>query len=106
MKFSEINYQRPDLQHLSKRFDELFESLSSSSKIEEQREIIDEIYKHRSHFETMSQVASIHNSIDTTDSFYEQEQNFYDENYPHYQDCIKKFYKVLLSLKNREDLEK
>ncbi|MGB3074298.1 MAG: M3 family oligoendopeptidase, partial [Chitinophagales bacterium] len=68
--------------------------------------IIDQIYKLRAHFETMSNVASIRHTIDTSDVFFEAEQEYFDNSYPNYLDLVSEFYKVLLSSSCRPELEK
>src|SRR5215467_12212250 len=106
MKFSSIKYSRPDLLAMKNRIEGLLNRLSSSANVAEQIQIVEEVYRERAHFETMSNLASIRHTIDTADKFYEEEQKFFDANYPLYQDLINAFYKVLIKSDHREALEK
>jgi len=105
MKFSEIKYERPDLPAMRQHIDELLKEMQVATSAEQQVACIESIYKERSHFETMSNVASIRQTIDTTDKFYETEQQYFDLNYPVYQGIVTQFYKTLLSSSFRKDLE-
>ena len=49
-------------------------------------------------FATYSTLASIRNSINTSDEKYEKAQEFFDEVSPQYQDLSTTYYRVLISL--------
>ncbi|MBA3647091.1 MAG: M3 family oligoendopeptidase [Chitinophagales bacterium] len=104
-KFSQISYERPDLVELKGKMETLLARFNHSGAVEEQIDIINQIYVLRSRFETMSNVASIRNTIDTSDSFYEQEQNYFDNHQPLYLNLVTEFYKSLLNSKFRTLLE-
>src|SRR5258708_21755432 len=97
MKFSEIKYERPDLDSLKIRIGNLLNQFKSASDSEEQYQIFEAIYRERAHFETMSNVASVRHTIDTSVKYYEEEQKFFDLNYPAYQDLVTQFYKALIA---------
>ena len=84
MKFSEFNYERPNMDTLQKSFDTLVAQFKVAQNVEEQNAVIDEINKLREHFETMSNIAYIRYSIDTANKAYEAEQSFFDKNSPIY----------------------
>lgn len=105
MKFSDYEYKRPNISEVQKDFDSLLESFNNAKSFEEQNSIMDSINKLRSRIESMSQLVFIRHTIDTTDSFYDEEQNFLDETMPLYQEIITKFYKSLLDSKFRVELE-
>lgn len=105
MKFSQINYQRPDLDHLTAQFNALLKTFSHTTQVKEQISIIDDIYKLRARFETMSNVASIRHTIDTSDAYFEAEQEYFDKSYPIYLDLVSAFYKALISSPCRDELE-
>lgn len=75
MKFSQITYVRPDLENIGTKFNTLLEELKEATDAGIQISVIDEIYKLRAHFETMSNVASIRHTIDTSDVFLKQNRN-------------------------------
>lgn len=106
MKFSEYPYIRPNIKEVEKKFESLLEKFNKSKAFEEQKKIINEINSLRIEVESIMQIASIRHTIDTTDKFYEAEQDFIDENTPIYQGLITKYYKSLVDSPYREILEK
>jgi oligoendopeptidase F len=106
MKFSEIKYERPDLDQMKDRVNTQLGTLRAASSATEQIGIIESIYHDRSHFETMSNVANIRATINTTDPFFEKEQQYFDTHYPIYQEMVSDFYKAILSSAFRNELEK
>jgi M3 family oligoendopeptidase len=105
MRFSEIKYVRPDLSEVKAGMEALLEEMKMADSAEKQIGQVENIYKLRARFETMSNVASIRHTIDTTDTFYEKEQRYFDLNYPGYQDAVNAFYKVLIASPYRSKLE-
>ncbi len=79
MKFSEMPYQRPDLDALLTGLERAAARFENTASAAEQLDILREVETLTSHFNTMAVIASIRNSIDTRDEFYEAEQAFYDE---------------------------
>ena len=82
MRFSEIKYVRPDLSEVKAGMEALLDEMKMADSAEKQIDQVENIYKLRARFETMSNVASIRHTIDTTDTFYEEEQRYFDLNYP------------------------
>ena len=105
MKFSEINYKRPELDHTRQQINSLLDAFSSSRATTEQIALIEKIYEARAHFETMSNVANIRHTIDTSDPFFEKEQEYFDNSYPMYLELVSAFYNKLLSSPFRKELE-
>jgi M3 family oligoendopeptidase len=66
---------------------------------------MEKINKIRNHFETMHEIVSVRNSIDTTDVFYEKENEFMDEISPMYSSLVNKYYKTIINSKFRNKLE-
>lgn len=106
MKFSEYKYERPNYDIIKKSFLELVENIKDSATYEEQYKYILELNKIRKHIETMSSIASIRNSINTADEFYEKETEYWDEHAPLYEELNSDFYKVLIDSKFKEEIKK
>jgi hypothetical protein len=106
MKFSEFQYKRPDIKELENTFKGLLESFDNAESFESQSSTMEKINALRNEFESMSQIVSIRHTIDSTDKFYEDEQNFFDENTPIYQGLISSFYSSLVNSKFKDELEK
>jgi len=82
MVFKDYPYVRPNLEQVKAAYQETLEALKKAVSAEEQTKAIDAINKVRLSFQTMNSLCYVRNTIDTTDKFYEDEQNFYDENTP------------------------
>ncbi|MCM8709814.1 M3 family oligoendopeptidase [Clostridium sp. SYSU_GA19001] len=106
MKFSEFKYLRPDIKKIEAEFNELLNKFDSAVSFEYQNKVLGEINKLRSEFESMAQIVEIRHTIDTTDKYYEEEQNFFDETMPIYQGLISKYYTSLINSKYKAELEK
>ncbi len=106
MKFTEMQYKRPDMNELGVRFNELLVRFNSCVSFEDANSIMVEINDLRGNMESMAEIVGIRHTIDTTDSFYEGEQDFIDENMPIYQGLIAKYYEAIINSKFREELEK
>ncbi len=105
MKFKEYQYTRPNTTEVQSTFNILLEKFRRASCFTEQDATMVEINTLRGQFESMSQLVAIRNSVDTTDSYYEKEQEYFDETTPIYQGLISEFYGALLTSLYRKDLE-
>ncbi len=106
MKFSEMSYTRPDLTKMESDFNALLTRFSAAQNAEEQKEVIARINELKNEFSTYSSIASVRNSIDTTNKFYEAEQDFFDTNQPVIEGLHIKLYKALGSSKFKNELQK
>ncbi len=105
MKFNDFTYERPDIEKIEKQLQKLTSDLRQASTFQEAKPILDQVNEIGVHFATMATLCAVRNSIDTTDAFYEEEQNFFDENSPKYVNAINEYYKVLVKLPYRKELE-
>ena len=106
MKFEEFKYERPDLEYYKKRSSELLNLLANGKSLEVELEAINKSFELQDEISTLYSLVSIRNSVDTTDEFYEKEQEFFNEIAPHLQQLETMFLKKLLDSKYREELEK
>ena len=72
---------------------------------EEQFEIHKMFYRLNDKIQTQVTLCSIRHTIDTTDEFYEKEQNYYDEQIPEYSNLCVEYQKILFHSPYREVLE-
>ncbi|HPN61386.1 MAG TPA: hypothetical protein PLO88_04555, partial [Bacilli bacterium] len=82
MKFKDYPYKRPNLEEVKQAYEQALKALTSASVLHEVVAAIDSINKVRNTLQTMQALVGARNAIDTTDKFYEDEQNFFDENSP------------------------
>lgn len=106
MKFSEMQYERPDLEALQKRYREITKQLASCRSADGQLALLYEHEAMNRAFSTMSSLAMIRHSVDTADAFYAEEMAFYDRNAPAFEAYVKAFQEALLSSKFRKELER
>lgn len=90
---------------MEEKFNTLLEQFVNAVNAEEQAKAMDEINKLRSYVETMSAIAQVRHTINTTDEFYKAEQDFYDEVGPVFKGMITKYYEALVNSKFRSELE-
>lgn len=105
MNFSEMEYHRPDLNDVKRKYTQITKNFSQSSSVSEQYALILEHEKLLSYFQTMSTIASVRNSINTVDPFYEKEMAFFDASNPTFEELVQNFYKVIVSSQYKKDLE-
>jgi M3 family oligoendopeptidase len=105
MKFAEMLYQRPDMKALELKFNEVLARFNTCDNFEQANLIMVEINELRSDIESMAELVTIRHSVNTTDNFYEIEQDFIDENMPIYQGLITKYYEALIKSKFKDELE-
>lgn len=105
MKFTEMQYKRPDMKELEVKFTELLTKFNTCDSFQQANLIMVEINALRSDVESMAELVGIRHTVDTTDVFYEKEQDFIDENMPIYQGLTAKYYDALINSKFRPELE-
>ncbi len=105
MKFKEFNYQRPEMSQFSERFDQLLDKFEKAPDFEQQDELLVAINNLRQEFMSMFNICQVRHTINTKDSFYEAENEFFDQNSPSYEAMTNRFYRALLVSKYRGLLE-
>ena len=104
MKFSEFIYERPNLEEFNAFISEKVRLLDTASFLETV-DIINEVEKRANEFDTMYNLCSIRNSINTVDEFYEKEMEFFDSNAPVFQNAMDQFNKKIVNSPYRLKLE-
>lgn len=106
MKFSQMEYKRPDLAVVLQSYEEITGRFPQCGSAKEQMELIGRHEKLSGHFHSMSAIVYILNSIDTADPAYREEMAFYDANSPVFEDCVQNFYRAVASSRFRKELAK
>jgi len=104
-KFEDYQYERPNMQELEDKVTVLLKKFEESDSVEKQEHIMNEINQLRRKVNTMFNICYIRHSIDTTDEFYKNEQDFMDEIQPQVEGLTSKYYQVLVNSKFRNQLE-
>lgn len=105
MSFENYEYKRPNMDEVKNRFTETLQQFKKAKTVEEQKEIIAQINAIRNDFSTMYNICYIRHSVDTTDEFYKEEQDFFDEYSPIVKGYVTKYYEALTQSPFRKQLE-
>ena len=105
MKFNDFKYERPDLEGSGKIITKLVEELKNESDVKKAISLIDQINSIIDKDNSMSQLAAIRNTIDTTDEFYDKEVDWFNENYPNFKEVMNNYQLVLNSHSLKEELK-
>ena len=93
------------MSELELKFSDLLSKFDQAGNFEQQDALMVAVNTLRSEFETMEQLVIIRHTVDTNDSFYEEEQTYFDEVTPLYQGLISRYYQSLVHSKFRQALE-
>ena len=96
MKFSEMPYERPDLDAVKKQYSALTERLKAAGSYEEARAVFLEKEELDKHVQTLSTLAHIRHSIDTRDAFYDAEAKFWNAGEPELQEYTQAWTQAML----------
>ena len=103
MKFSEMPYERPDLDKVKRELGDLTGRLKAAESYEEARAVFLEKEAAERHVDTLATLASIRNSIDTRDEFYDGEMNFWNAAGPELEEYTKAWTAAMLASPFRKD---
>jgi len=105
MKFSQMPYERPAFEELNAKFHNILARFKAAGNAKEcfaAYKEYDELY---GEYDTVSTLAWVRNSLDTTDEFYNAEKEFWDETEPMLEEVIKEFTAALLESPFRSEME-
>lgn len=105
MKFKDMPYERIDFAKAKAELSEIMEKSKAAKSGEEQFEVHKMFYRLNDKIQTQVTLCSIRHTIDTTDEFYEKEQNYYDEQIPEYSNMCVEYQKILFHSPYRQVLE-
>lgn len=103
--FSKLNYIRPDGKAFLTEISQSAAALSKSENYIEAKDIFLALDHQQEHFATMEELATIRNSINTLDEFYEKEMEYFHSVKPKIQVEMKKFHEVFLKSRFLHDFE-
>ncbi len=105
MKFSEMPYARPDIKEAENKFNELINRLNTAADYEEAKKAFLDQQVLVKHIITLETLVSIRHSIDTRDTFYDEEQKFWNNTMPELQVYLQNWTNAMLSSPFRKDFE-
>ena len=105
-KFCEMQYVRPDGETLLQKIREATIQLRDGGDFETAKTVFWSVQEEATHFETMSSLAYVRNTINTKDVFYEKEMEYLFGIQPRLNVEMKAFQEVLLASAILADFEK
>lgn len=106
MKFSEMTYERIDVESIKAQLLALIKRLEEAESYEEARTVFLEENTLEKHVETVMTLAHVRHSINTEDEFYNEEMKFCDASEPELTEYIQKWNEALSGSRFRADFEK
>jgi len=104
-KFSELVYTRPDIAAIADSIRAYTAALANAKSFEETRDLFLSHTAKMSEFFTMNTIASVRNSVDTRDAFYEAEIEYLDSEAPKLDLIMRESGEALLASPFRAEME-
>ena len=105
MKFSQMPYERPDLEGMKQTLSGLVERLKGAASYEEAKAVMMDRERELKHIDTMATLASVRHSIDTRDPFYDGEETFWNGAMPQLQEYMQAWTMAMLDSPFRKEFE-
>lgn len=103
--FDKLEYERPDFEGLKALYKTLTKRINEAKSYAEIKACLLEEDEFSSRVNTMGTIAAIRHTIDTSDEFYEKEEEYYNMQYPETLPYIQAFNKSLLSTPFRKQID-
>ena len=102
--FKDMPYERPDVDAAEEEIRQLAEALRRAASYEEANELFLRADSLKRHIETAGTLAHIRHSIDTRDTFYDEEEHFWNAAGPELMEYTQLWTKALLASPFRKQL--
>ena len=103
--FENIEYIRPNFDELKAFYAALNERLAAAKSYEEVRACMMAEEEYSSHFNTMATIVQIRHTVDTSDKFYEAEEEYISQNYPEAMPYMQAFNMALLASPYKKEID-
>lgn len=105
LSFDAFEYHRPNMVLLSSAFDQHLDAFTRAKSVEAQSKSLQQLNVLREEFGSMYNLCLIRHTSNTSDPFYESENNYFDETLPAFEALNNRFYEALLVSPFRPQLE-
>ena len=105
LKFRDMPYERPDADQVKAQLAELTARLAAAASYDEAKAVFLEKETLEKHIDTLANLAYIRHSIDTRDTFYDAEQEYWDNALPELQESLQAWTLAMLQSPYRPDFE-
>ena len=104
MKFSQMKYERLDVENIKSQMKSITDSFVSAENYEAARTEFINMDKLNRHVESMATLAAVRHSIDTRDEFYEDESKFWNNAVPEIQEYSDLWTRAMMDSRFRKEL--
>ncbi|MBK7446309.1 MAG: M3 family oligoendopeptidase [Ignavibacteria bacterium] len=104
MKYSQMHYIRPDIEEVENEMRELINKFINAASFVEADQLMNSINIIRNEFDSMKIIAFINYSNDTNNKNFIAEQDYFDNNYPLFNDFVFNYYKALTGSSFKKEL--
>jgi M3 family oligoendopeptidase len=105
MKFSEYPYEHVNMEEVEANFKEIVDTFVHAGSFLEQDTLLAKINEQRIHLQSLWQIVSVRHTIDTSNPFYKEENDYFDQIGPRIQGLNVEFYRALVESPFRGQLE-
>ncbi len=105
MIFEDFLYQRPDIDAFAETFLKRLDSFENAADFATHESAFEQLNEMRMEFMSMYNICYIRHTMDVADKFYDEENTFYDEHMPQFQNLRNQFYQKLINSKFRDQLQ-
>ena len=106
MKFKDYKYERPDFLGISKELENIASAIKEEKEVEKIIKLIDKRNEIIGHYDTLTSICYVRNTIDTTDAFYEEEISVIQENGPMITEKAQEIIYAIINHEKKPELEK
>ena len=104
--FQDLQYIRPDFGELKAFYEDINARVKAAQSYDEVKTCILKEEEISSHFNTMAVIVQVRHTVDTSDKFYEQEDEYINQNYPELMPYVQGFNLALLSSPFKADIDR
>lgn len=105
MKFKDMPYERVDFGKVAEEMNQIMAEFDGAKSGEEQFAVHQKYYELTDKVRTLMTIAHIRHDVDTTDEFYDKEQEYYDEQGPIFSNQVIAYQKKMYESPYRDYLE-
>ena len=105
MKFSEFSYEHLDFEDLKKEYEEKLDALRNSKDAASFMEVFHELSTFRGHIDSMRAICSVRHTIDTSDVYYDKENEYWDQTSPLLQEYEVELARIMLESPFRKETD-
>ena len=104
--FNDLQYTRPDFEEMKAFYLDVNERVKAAKTYDEVKACIEEEETFSSRFNTMAVIVQIRHTVDTSDEFYEKEDEYINQNYPELMPHVQAFNLALLASPFKAEIDR